>query len=159
MSDPEWLEKHEDYERDKIEEALRHVEADLAATVAHAGQQPPGEQSPSVGEPYDADAFMPVKEAREQMDTPCGCAEWTRIKKANPWLRFDPKAKKNRPRVHRADVARLKKGKFNPDTFELLDAPGTDLPSLTELTEDYLADMYARKSQIKAENQRKSARE
>jgi len=106
---------------------------------------------------YDPDTYMPVKECREQMDPPCGCPAWTKIKNANPWIRFEPNTPTNRPRIHRADAARLIKGKLNPDTFELLDVEGNGLPSLKELTNEYLADAAAMTAKIKEEKKHKQS--
>jgi hypothetical protein len=135
-----------------------------ARPVAQAGQEGQGAKRPVAAggaEPYDPDAYMTVKEAREGMVPACDCAQWTKIKKANPWLRFDPKARKNRPRVHRADAARLQRGKLDRKSFELLDVPGLDLPGVadSEITDDYLADAAAVKAQIRAENRGRIARE
>ncbi len=101
---------------------------------------------------YDPDAYMPVKELREQ-EPPWTCADWTKIKAGNPWLRFDPHAPKYKPRIHRADAAKLRRGKLKPNTFELLDVQGNDLPSVAddEITEDFLADAAARKAEIRAQ--------
>lgn len=101
---------------------------------------------------YDPDAYMPVVELRESMDPPWNLGDWTKAKRANPWLRFDPtdKPKTSRPRIHRADAAKLKGGPLDPKTFELLD---DDLPELHTLDE-YAADAAARKAEIQEKNRR-----
>jgi hypothetical protein len=132
---------------------------ELAVTIAGAipatEPQAKAQSESSVG--YDPDAYMPVKELREKMDPPCDFPKWTKIKKANSWIRFDPNASKQHPRIHRADAARLEKGKLNPDTFELLDVQGDDFPSVSadQLTDEYLADTAARKADIQAEKRRR----
>ena len=120
------------------------------SAVGETAMLPPGKAGG-----YDPDAYMPVKEVRESADPPWDFAKWTKIKAANPWLRFDPKAKKQRPRLHRADAARLKTGQFNPDTFELIDKG--DHKSLEKLTDEYLADAAARKAEIDAQKRRSSS--
>ena len=104
---------------------------------------------------YDPDAYMPVKELREKMDPPWDFGTWTKIKTANPWIRFDLKAPANRPRIHRADAGRLEKGKLNPDTFELLDEPGLDLPAVSknQIAAEYLKGVFARKAEIDKKKQ------
>lgn len=93
---------------------------------------------------------MPVKELREQVEPPWTLADWTKAKAANPWIRFDPKAPKNRPRIHRADAEKLKLGRIDPDTFELINIQGEGLPSIAagEILEEYLSDSAARKADI-----------
>jgi hypothetical protein len=138
------------FDADSIKVAWAMVKADLPAHVPDA----PGATGGEGAAAYDPDAYMPVKELREKMDPPWGLGKWTKIKAANPWIRFDPKSPKQRPRIHRADACRLEKGKVNPDTFELLDSPGEGLPSLDQLTDEYLADAAARKAEIQAEKRR-----
>ena len=70
---------------------------------------------------YDPDAYMPVKEALEAWGDGRDYYAFNKAKKANPWIRFDPKAPKSRPRVHRGDWAKFIKGPSNVRTFELLD--------------------------------------
>jgi hypothetical protein len=136
-------------------ELLITIEGAIPATEPWS--KAPNTQPADVESPdgYDPDAYMPVKELREKMDPPWDFGKWTKIKTANPWIRFDPKASKQHPRIHRADAARLEKGKLEPDTFELLDVQGDDLPGIDQLTDEYLADAAARKAEIKAEKTRR----
>jgi hypothetical protein len=124
------------------EEAGKKVNADWQKNVGRCG--------------YDPDAYMPVKELREKMDPPWDFGMWTKIKTANPWIRFDPNAPVQHPRIHRCDAERLRKGPLAADTFALLDIPGDGLPSIAEdeLTDEYLADCAARKALIRKEKRK-----
>ncbi|MCK4627016.1 MAG: hypothetical protein KAV00_17010 [Phycisphaerae bacterium] len=107
---------------------------------------------------HDPDAYMPVKEARDDWGDGKNYNDFRKARKANPWIRFDPRAPRNRPRVHRADWAKFLKGPINEDTFELIDVE-KDYPSIAdnlsdESTAEYLADARARKEKIRNEKRR-----
>jgi len=147
----------------KATEMLRGCLASILADAPPVGQgRAPAEAGQGQAQDadrtaYDLDAFMPVKELREEKEPFWSCADWTKIKAGNPWLRFDPTAPTNRPRIHRADADKLRKGNLDPNTFELLDVQGEDLPSVAdgEITDEYLAGAAARKAAIQAAKRRR----
>jgi len=142
----------------------------VAVPVGEAKAGPHSSAEPGIGEAvvgadteadagYDPDAYMVVKDFIAKWSDVAGGGvgypQWTKAKKRNAWFRFDPKAPKQRPRIHRADAARflaaVKAGRVDSDTFELLDTEGADLPSLSngEAVAEYIADAYARKETIR----------
>jgi len=125
------------------------------AGSAKPGQEAPPAEGKATNGGYDPDAYIPVKEVRERMKPPCDCGKWTKIKKANPWIRFDPKAPTQRPRIHRADADKLRAGKMNPDTFELLDVQGQELQSITQIQQEYMTGIGRRKAEIDAEKRQR----
>ena len=108
------------------------------------------------------DVYMPVKKAIALWAKVCPkeSPDYNKFNKArsnNPWIRFDRKAPKSRPRVHRGDWIRFLLSPRNPDTFELLGQPGADgLTSIAgALTDEDLADVFARGKDIHDQKQRR----
>ena len=129
------------------------AQIDALAGLVHAQAPAPagGGQAGNAqgGKGYDPDAYMPVKEFRDKLAEKHGGTDfntWTKIKKANLWIRFDPEAKEGRPRIHRADADKLL-SRLDPDTWELLDEG--DHPSVAGSVDKELAEALMRKCTIR----------
>jgi hypothetical protein len=105
---------------------------------------------------YDSDAFMPVGDFRNQLASKHGgtdCNIWTKIKRKNPWIRFDLQAPTSRPRIHRADAAKLL-DRLDVNTWELLDEG--EHPSIAgEALDEQIADAIATRRAIREVKRRK----
>jgi hypothetical protein len=152
-----WAE--EDRRRAEAEAKAKAQEEAKAAAEAQGGK--PGMAATTAAvvpqdDVYDSDAFMPVGDFRNQLASQHGgtdCNIWTKIKRKNPWIRFDLQAPTSRPRIHRADAAKLL-DRLDVNTWELLDEG--EHPSIAgEALDEQIADAIATRRAIREVKRRK----
>ena len=153
-----WWSRAMDYAGPHLYGGEQSVPDELALWAAKLKREAAAETADPAVVPYDPDAFMSIKNALEDWRRPKDYNSFRKARKMNSWIKFDPQAPRQRPRVHRADWATFVKGPMNPDTFELIDVE-KDYPSVTgkpseESIDEYLADANAERKKIDNEKRR-----